>query len=227
MKILVIEDELSLQSQLVKQISAEGYSVSATDNAEEGLYLIEEYKFDLAIVDIGLPGMSGVELVEQLRTNGASNNKMPVIMLTARSSWKDKVTGLKAGADDYLAKPFQVEELLARIEAMLRRSGSYVKEEIIRGPYKIDLSTEEVFVNSESIKLTAYEYKLLNYFMRQPMKVVSKSLLMDYLYEEDIDRDPNVLEVLIARLRRKLDPDSVYKPLETLRGRGYRFVIKD
>lgn len=224
MKILIIEDDLHLQAQLEKDLSAEHYSTVATDNGEEGLFLAQEYDFDLAVIDIGLPGMSGSDVVKQLRFE---KNSLPILLLTARSSWRDKVQGLKAGADDYLAKPFQLEELLARIEAMLRRSGGYLNHDIERGPIRLDTQTQELFIHGQPQDLTAFEHKLLEYFMRNPMRIFSKTSLMEYLYEEDLDRDTNVLEVIIGRLRRKLDPQNSLKPIETLRGRGYRFTIKE
>jgi two-component system, OmpR family, response regulator PhoP len=224
MKILIIEDDLDLQTQLQKALSAEHYSSVVCSNGEEGLYLAEEYDFDLAIIDIGLPGMSGIEVTQTLRK---AKSPLPILLLTARSSWKDKVVGLKAGADDYLAKPFQLEELLARMEAMIRRSGGYLSNDLERGPLRLNLETQELFVQGIPMDLTAFEHKLLEYFMRNPMRIVSKTTLMDYLYEEDLDRDSNVLEVMIGRLRRKIDPDSSLKPIETLRGRGYRFTIKE
>jgi len=224
MKILIIEDDLHLQRQLTKDLVAENYDAVATDNGEEGLFLAQEFDFDLAVIDIGLPVMSGSDVVRLLRLE---KNNLPILLLTARSSWRDKVQGLKAGADDYLSKPFQLEELLARIEAMLRRSGGYLNNDLERGPIRLDTQTQELFVDSQPMALTAFEHKLLEYFMRSPMRIFSKATLMEYLYEEGVERDTNVLEVMIGRLRRKLDPDNSLKPIETLRGRGYRFTIKE
>jgi len=224
MKILIIEDDLHQQRQLTKDLAAENYDTVATDNGEEGLFLAQEFDFDLAVIDIGLPVMSGSDVVRLLRSE---KNNLPILLLTARSSWRDKVQGLKAGADDYLAKPFQLEELLARIEAMLRRSGGYLNNDLERGPIRLDTQTQELFVDSQPLALTAFEHKLLEYFMRSPMRIFSKTTLMEYLYEEGVERDTNVLEVMIGRLRRKLDPDNSLKPIETLRGRGYRFTIKE
>mgnify|MGYP000005105762 CR=1 FL=1 len=224
MKILIIEDDLHLQAQLVKDLKAENYATVATDNGEEGLFLAQEFDFDLAVIDIGLPGISGNDVVRLLRSE---KNSLPILLLTARSSWRDKVHGLKAGADDYLAKPFQLEELLARIEAMLRRSGGYLNHDLERGPIRLDTQTQELFIDDQPLALTAFEHKLLEYFMRHPMRILSKVTLMEYLYEEDLERDINILEVMVGRLRRKLDPDNSLKPIETLRGRGYRFTIKE
>jgi len=224
MKILIIEDDLHLQAQLAKDLKAEHYDTVSTDNGEEGLFLAQEYDFDLAVIDIGLPGISGSDVVRLLRSE---KNTLPILLLTARSSWRDKVEGLKAGADDYLAKPFQLEELLARIEAMLRRSGGYLNNDLERGPIRLDTQTQELFINEQAMALTAFEHKLLEHFMRHPMRIFSKTTLMEYLYEEDLERDTNILEVMIGRLRRKLDPENSLKPIETLRGRGYRFTIKE
>jgi len=160
-----------------------------------------------------------VDVVEALRRQ---DSKLPVIMLTARSSWKDKVMALKSGADDYLVKPFQPEELLARIEALLRRSGGYASANLRQGQIQLNVETGDVSVNGREINLTAFEYKLLHYFLLYPKRVSSKAVLADYLYDEETERDSNVIEVLIARLRQKLDPENTVKPIETLRGRGYR-----
>ncbi|OUS32390.1 DNA-binding response regulator [Gammaproteobacteria bacterium 45_16_T64] len=220
MKILIIEDDEVLLEQLKNKLKKANYQVDSSSSGEEGLYRAQEYPYDLAIVDIGLPRMSGIEVIQKLRQE---NYNKPILILTARSSWQDKVYGLKAGADDYLVKPFQFEELNARIEALLRRSGGYSNSKLSQGPYVLDMETQEVRANDTSITLTAFEYKLIQYFMLNPNKVTSKSTLSDYLYEEDIDRDSNVIEVLVARIRQKLDPDNTHKPIETLRGRGYRF----
>lgn len=220
MKILIIEDDEVLLEQLKNKLKKANYQVDSSNSGEEGLYRAQKYPYDLAIVDIGLPRMSGIEVIQKLRQE---NYNKPILILTARSSWQDKVYGLKAGADDYLVKPFQFEELNARIEALLRRSGGYSNSKLSQGPYVLDMETQEVRANDTSITLTAFEYKLIQYFMLNPNKVTSKSTLSDYLYEEDIDRDSNVIEVLVARIRQKLDPDNTHKPIETLRGRGYRF----
>ena len=221
MKLLLIEDDLSLISQLTKELERSGYAVDSSIDGQDGLYRAREFVYDLLIVDVGLPIMSGIEVIEQLRKDG---NTTPVLVLTARSSWQDKVYGLKAGADDYLVKPFQQEELEARVQALLRRVGGYTKSKLEQGPLSLDIDSQEVCLNDEAINLTAFEYKLLEYFMMHPNKVASKSTLADYLYDEDMDRDSNVIEVIVARLRHKIDPGNKWKPIETLRGRGYRFV---
>ncbi|WP_028299321.1 response regulator transcription factor [Oceanospirillum beijerinckii] len=223
MKILILEDDQALQRQLADTLLAENYEVDTRSDGDDGLFMAREYEYDLAIIDIGLPKISGIDVIKSLR---AENNTLPILILTARSSWKDKVHGLKAGADDYLVKPFEIEELLARLEALLRRASGYSSHVIQQGPIKLDTQTQELWVDDLEVDLTAFEYKLLEYFLRHPKRIVSKSALMDYLYDEESDRDVNVLEVLIGRLRRKLDPDNHIKPIETLRGRGYRFAIK-
>lgn len=223
MKVLIIEDDKELQRQLSDTLLSEGYEAESCSDGNEGLYLAREYEFDLAIVDIGLPDISGIDVIKSLR---AESNTLPVLILTARSGWRDKVQGLKAGADDYLVKPFEIEELLARVEALLRRASGYSNHLIQQGPIRLDTRTQELWVGEEEVDLTAFEYKLLDYFLRNPKRIVSKTTLMDYLYDEESDRDVNVLEVLVGRLRRKLDPENLIKPIETLRGRGYRFSVK-
>lgn len=223
MKLLLIEDDLTLQAQLQKTLSASGYQVDCSGDGEDGLYRLREYQYNLAIIDIGLPNLSGIELIKILR---AEKNAIPILILTARSSWKDKVIGLKAGSDDYLVKPFQVEELLARTEALLRRAGGYTNNELEHGPFCLNMKSEELWVGDDEIELTAFEHKLMEYFLLHTKQIITKTALMDYLYEDDIDRDTNVVEVLIGRLRRKIDPKNKLKPIETLRGRGYRFYIK-
>jgi two-component system response regulator PhoP len=181
-----------------------------------------EVPFDLGIIDLGLPKMSGMELVKALRDEG---KQFPVLILTARSSWQDKVEGLKAGADDYLVKPFHVEELLARINALLRRAAGWSKPALDCGPVSLDLSAQTVSVKGQGVDLTSYEYKVLEYLMLHAGELVSKADLTEHIYQQDFDRDSNVLEVFIGRLRKKLDPEGELKPIETVRGRGYRFAI--
>ena len=222
MKLLLVEDDEALVSQLTQELCTQGFSVDSSIDGEDGLYRAREFGYDLLIVDIGLPKLSGLDLVKQLR---AENYRQPILILTARSSWQDKVYGLKAGSDDYLVKPFQLEELVARVHALLRRAGGYANSRLSQGPIELELETQQVWLVGNEITLTAFEYKLLQYFMLHPNKVASKGLLADYLYSEDSERDSNVIEVLVARLRQKLDPENKLKPIETLRGRGYRFVL--
>lgn len=224
MRILIIEDETGIREQLARQLKAQDYMVDETGEGEEGLYFAQEYPIDLAIVDLGLPGMSGIEVIKKLRDQGGT---LPILILTARDRWQDKVNGLEAGADDYLVKPFQMEELLARIKALLRRASGQTKESIKCGPVELHLDSQQVRLNGQLLELTSFEYRLLEYLMRNHNKVISKDNLNDYLYPHDEDRDSNVIEVIMGRVRRKLDPDNTLKPIETLRGRGYRFTLCD
>ncbi len=222
MRILVIEDEQALRDQLCRQLQEQGYRVDASGDGHEGLYFAREYPLDLAVVDLGLPGMSGLELIRALRADGRD---LPILILTARSKWEEKVSGLEAGADDYLVKPFHMEELLARVKALLRRAAGTGRNELRFGNLLIDTAGQRVSLDGKTVVLTGYEYRLLEYLARRPGQVISKSELSDALYPHDDDRDSNVLEVMIGRLRRKLDPDGSRHPIETLRGRGYRLAL--
>jgi two-component system response regulator PhoP len=223
MRILIIEDEAPLRQQVVERLSAEGYTVDASGDGKEGLFLATEYPLDLAIIDLGRPGMPGLEIIGTLRSEG---HTLPILILTARGKWEEKVTGLEAGADDYLVKPFHMEELLARIKALLRRAGGNGVEALQFGPVTLDTGAQQVSLNDVPLELTAFEYRLLEYLARHRDKVIPKSELADYLYPHEEDRDSNVIEVLIGRVRRKIDPDNTMKPIETLRGRGYRFTLR-
>ncbi len=222
MRILLIEDEQALREQVQQRLQDEGYTVDASGDGNEGLYLASEYPVDLAVVDLGLPGMPGLELIRTLRENGRD---LPILILTARGKWEEKVTGLEAGADDYLVKPFHMEELLARVKALLRRAAGSGRDELIFGTLRLDTNGQQVSLEGSVVELTAYEYRLLEYLARHPGKVIPKSELADYLYPHDDDRDSNVIEVLIGRVRRKIDADNRLNPIETLRGRGYRFTL--
>jgi two-component system, OmpR family, response regulator PhoP len=222
MRLLLIEDDTALRQGLKRQLEAEGYRVDEAGDGAEGLFLAQEYPFDLAIVDLGLPKVNGLSIVQRLRSGGSA---MPMLILTARSSWQDKVTGLEAGADDYMTKPFEYPELAARVKALLRRSMKAVADVANFGPISIDLGAQAVKLNGEALELTAFEYRLLEFLARERARVVTKQELSDYLYPHGEDRDSNVLEVLIGRLRRKLDPDGTLAPIETVRGRGYRFTL--
>ena len=224
MRILVIEDEPQLREQVQRQLQADGYTVDVSGDGKDGLYLASEYPLDAAIVDLGLPGISGIEIIKQLRLLG---KHLPILILTARGRWQDKVEGLEAGADDYLVKPFQMEELQARLKALLRRVAGAANNVLSCGPLALDLTAQTVALHGSLIELTSFEYRLLEYLIKQRGKVVPKSELADYLYPHDEDRDSNVLEVLVGRLRRKLDPDGNLTPIETLRGRGYRFTLSE
>lgn len=223
MRILIIEDEPNLRTQLRSGLETHGYLIDDSGDGRDGLYLATEYPFDAAIVDLGLPGLSGIEIIKALRLQG---NTLPILILTARDRWQDKVEGLEAGGDDYLAKPFQMEELLARLKALLRRAAGRTGQTLQGGPISLDITTQKVLVHKQEVDLTAFEYRLLEHLMQQHGKVIPKSELADYLYPHDGDRDSNVLEVLLGRLRRKLDPEGTLQPIETLRGRGYRFTLQ-
>jgi two-component system response regulator PhoP len=222
MRALIIEDEIQLQQQIATQLEAENFVVDVTGNGKEGLFFATEYPVDIAIIDIGLPELSGIDIIKQLRKNAST---LPILILTARSRWQDKVEGLEAGADDYLVKPFQMEELLARINALLRRASNSISEQICYGSICVIPDSQQALLNNKPLELTEFEYKILEYLMRRHAKVIAKSELADYLYPHDEDRDSNVIEVITGRLRKKLDPDNSLKPIETIRGRGYCFNL--
>jgi two-component system, OmpR family, response regulator PhoP len=223
MRLLLIEDDAVLRLGLARQLEAEGYRVDQAADGEDGLFQAREYPVDLAIVDLGLPKMNGLAVVQQLRADGRT---IPILILTARGSWQDKVRGLESGADDYLVKPFEYPELAARVKALLRRSLKATSDVLTLGPIDIDFSAQVARLNGEVLELTTFEYRVLEFLVRERARVVSKQELADYLYPHDEDRDSNVLEVLIGRLRRKLDPEGTLAPIETLRGRGYRFTLQ-
>ena len=218
--ILVVEDEPNLSAQLKDRLNEEGFIVDLAADGEEGLYFGREYDYDAAVVDLGLPKLDGMDLIAELRRE---NRDFPVLVLTARGNWQDKVEGLEAGADDYLTKPFQTEELLARLNALMRRAAGYASPVIEQGGLKLDTAKNEVRVEDALVELTAYEYKVLEYLMLNPSRVVSKTELTDHLYEQDFDRDSNVIEVFVGRLRKKLTPVN---PIRTIRGQGYRFSME-
>ncbi len=221
MRILIVEDEATLREQLAAKFRQAGYVVDCAHDGKSGLYHGLEYPVDLAVIDLGLPDMTGMKVINQLRGRGKT---WPIIILTARSRWQEKVDGLDAGADDYLTKPFVFEELQARVSALIRRSAGHATPVLHNGTIALDSRTQDVFVNERRLELTAYEYRLLHYFMINIGKVLSKTELMDHLYDEDAERDSNVIEVFVGRLRKKLDPENRINPVETLRGRGYRLV---
>ncbi len=220
MRALVVEDEPRLSGQLKQALSANGYSVDCAFDGEEGLFNGSEYPYDIAIIDIGLPKLNGIELITRLRLK---KKQFPILVLTARGDWQDKVEGLEAGADDYLVKPFHIEELMARLNALVRRSAGLTTPILEIGPFRLNTATQEVCCSQIPLELTSYEYRVLEYMMLHPDKVVSKIELTEHIYDQDFDRDSNVIEVFIGRLRKKLDPHNRIKPINTLRGRGYRF----
>jgi two-component system response regulator PhoP len=215
-RILLVEDEAGLQAQLGARLRAEGYVLDGAVDGEEGLYFGREFVYDAAIIDLGLPKLGGIELIRRLR---AAGRRWPILVLTARGHWQDKVAGLEAGADDYLTKPFQMEELLARLNALVRRAAGFASPVLTCGPVELDMARKEVRLAGQTVELTAYEFKVLEYLMLNPGRVVSKTELTDHLYDQDFERDSNVIEVFVGRLRRKLDP---FNPIRTMRGQGYR-----
>lgn len=220
MRVLLVEDDSDLQTSLAEILREAGYAVDVSGDGIEGLFYGQEYPLDLAIIDLGLPGLPGLDLIRKLREQ---ERQFPILILTARADWQDKVEGLEAGADDYLVKPFHMEELLARINALIRRAAGVAQPVLEIGSVRLNTSTQEVTRDGEGLDLTAYEYKVLEYLMLNPDKVVSKVELTEHIYDQDFDRDSNVIEVFVGRLRKKLDPASQHSPIETLRGRGYRF----
>jgi len=219
MRLLLVEDDLALQSNLRQHLVGENYLVDVASDGEMGLFQASEYPYDAAIIDVGLPKIDGISLIKSLREQNIS---FPIIILTARDRWQDKVEGLDAGADDYLTKPFQSEELLARLNALIRRSAGQASPLISNGPLSLNTLSFQVQVNQEDINLSSSEYKLLEYLMLHLGEVKSKSVLTEHIYDQDFDLDSNVIEVFIRRLRKKLDPDSEHNFIETLRGQGYK-----
>lgn len=222
MRVLLIEDEPHLREQIGQHLRQHQLTVDMSADGEEGLFLGSEYPYDVAVIDLGLPKLSGIEVIKQLREQ---NITFPILILTARGRWQDKVEGLEAGADDYLVKPFHFEELLARLNALARRAAGWSNSTMRCGPVELNPASQQVTVNQSAIELTAFEYRLLHYLMLHAGDVISKTELTDHIYEQDQDRDSNVIEVFVKRLRNKLDPEKVLNPIETLRGRGYRLNL--
>lgn len=223
LRVALIEDDDDLRQRIADTLTVADWRVDPAADGNTGLYLLTEYACDVAIVDLGLPGLDGLEVIRKAR---AVKPRLPILILTARDRWQDKVEGLEAGADDYLTKPFHVEELQARLRALVRRSLQDGQERLDFGPLVIDTAANTVLLRGEPIGLTTFEYRLLLQLVRQAGRPLSKGALSDYLYEHDADRESNVIEVLIGRLRRKLDPDGSLGMIETLRGRGYRFALQ-
>jgi len=220
MRLLLVEDEEQLRLSLKADLVKAGYSVDATESGREGFFLGSEYPMDVGVIDLGLPDISGMELIKQLRS---ADKAFPILILTARDAWQDKVEGLEAGADDYLTKPFHTEELFARLNALLRRGHGQATPVISINGYSLNTAEQRLLHNEQEIVLTGHEYRVVEYLMSHQGQVISKTELTEHIYDQDFDRDSNVLEVFIGRLRKKLDPDGSHKPIETLRGRGYRF----
>jgi two-component system, OmpR family, response regulator PhoP len=220
MRLLIVEDENLLRQQLLQGLSRHGYIVDDAADGSAGLYQAREFSYDAAIIDLGLPKLDGISLVREIRKMG---KVFPILILTARGDWQEKVAGLDAGADDYVVKPVHLEEIQARLNALLRRAAGFASPVIESGPIRLDTGSKRVAVEGQNIDLTAYEYKMLEYLMLHPDQVVSKTELTEHLYAQDYDRDSNVLEVFVRRLRQKLDPKDTLHPIDTIRGQGYRF----
>jgi two-component system response regulator PhoP len=221
MRLLLVEDDGELRGQLRRLLQRSGYQVEVAEDGIEALYYLNEYEIDLAVIDLGLPKLDGIDLIHQIRDAGFG---FPVLILTARVGWKEKVKGLDAGADDYLTKPFQPEELSARINALMRRVSGFTQTRLVVGPISMDIKANTVYVQGQEVDLTTFEYKILEHFMMNPGRLTTRATLVDRLYADDEDKSSNVIEVIIARLRKKLDPESTYEIINTLRGRGYRFM---
>ncbi len=220
MRLLVVEDDPDLNRQLVAALQEAGYVVDSASDGEEGHFLGDTEPYDAVVLDLGLPEMDGVTVLEKWRRDGKA---MPVLILTARDRWSDKVAGFDAGADDYVAKPFFMEEVLARIRALLRRASGHASSEMECGPLRVDTRTSRVTVNGTAIKLTSLEYRLIEYLMHHQGRIISRTELVEHLYDQDFDRDSNTIEVFVGRLRRKLGKDMI----ETVRGLGYRLAAPE
>jgi two-component system OmpR family response regulator len=214
MRLLVVEDDPDLNRQLVTALSDAGYAVDSAADGEDGHHLGDSEPYDAIVLDLGLPKMDGISVLKSWRRNG---KMMPVLILTARDRWSDKVQGFDAGADDYVAKPFHMEEVLARIRALLRRSAGHATNELVCGPVTLDTRSSRVSVNGNPVRLTSHEYRLLAYLMHHNGRVVSRTELVEHLYDQDFDRDSNTIEVFVGRLRKKLGIDII----QTVRGLGY------
>jgi two-component system OmpR family response regulator len=215
MRLLVVEDDPDLNRQLVAALTDAGYAVDKAFDGEEGHYLGDSEPYDAVVLDLGLPKMDGISVLESWRRSGKDT---PVLILTARDRWSEKVQGFDAGADDYVAKPFHMEEVLARIRALLRRAAGHASSELVSGPVHLDTRTSRVTVDGNPIRLTSHEYRLLAYLMHHNGRVVSRTELVEHLYDQDFDRDSNTIEVFVGRLRKKLGIDAI----QTIRGLGYR-----
>jgi len=215
MRVLVVEDDENLNRQMVSALTEQGYAVDTALDGEEGHFLGESEPYDAIILDIGLPQMDGLSVLEAWRRGGKTT---PVLILTARDRWSDKVQGIDAGADDYVAKPFHMEEVLARIRALVRRAAGHASNELVAGPVRLDLKGSRVTVEGNPVRLTSHEYKVLEYLMHHRGKTISRTELTEHLYDQDFDRDSNTIEVFVGRLRKKLGVDLI----ETVRGLGYR-----
>ena len=222
MRILIVEDDRTLRQQIAAHFQGEGYVVETAADGTEGAYMATEYPLDLAVLDLGLPGGSGQDIIRKIRKAGKT---YPILVLTARDGWQSKVETLEAGADDYLMKPFHREELLARARALMRRASGWGSSQLTSGPVVLDTAAKSVTLNDAPVDLTAYEYRVLEYLLLHAGELVSKTTLTEHLYAEDEERDSNVIEVFIRRLRMKLDPEGTLNPITTQRGAGYRWAL--
>lgn len=217
MRVLVVEDEPKLSAQLVDALSAAGYAVDSADNGRDAHFIGDVEPLDAVVLDLGLPLMDGLTVLKKWRAAGRT---MPVLILTARDNWHEKVAGIDAGADDYLTKPFHMEELLARLRALIRRARGHASAELVCGPVLLDTRGGRVTVDGQAVSLTSHELRVLEYLMHHQGEVVSRSELTEHIYAQDFDRDSNTIEVFIGRLRKKLPPGLI----ETVRGLGYRLA---
>ncbi|MDE2363146.1 MAG: response regulator transcription factor [Hyphomicrobiales bacterium] len=220
MRLLVVEDDKDLNRQLVQALGQAGYAVDKAFDGEEGRFLGETEPYDAIVLDIGLPKLDGVAVLEAWRKSGKT---MPVLILTARDSWSEKVKGFDAGADDYVTKPFHMEEVLARLRALTRRATGHATAEIVCGPVRLDTKAGRVMVEGVAVKLTSHEYRLLAYLMHHTGRIVSRTEIVEHLYDQDFDRDSNTVEVFVGRLRKKLGVDVI----QTVRGLGYMIAPPD
>ena len=220
MRLLVVEDDKDLAAQLRRALTDAGYAVDLAQDGEEGHFLGDTESYDAVVLDLGLPILDGITVLRRWREDGRN---MPVLILTARDRWSDKVSGIDAGADDYLAKPFHMEEMLARLRALLRRAAGHASNEIQCGPLRLDIAAAKVSLDGQAVSLTALEFRLLSYLMHHQGKVISRTELVEHLYEQDFDKDSNTIEVFIGRLRRKTKADLIV----TVRGLGYRLTAGD
>lgn len=221
MRVLIVEDDVELGASLKQLMEDQGYACDLADNGEDGLFCASEYAIDIAIVDIGLPRKTGIEIIQALRDEGKT---FPIMLLTARDSWQDKVNGLESGADDYLTKPFHSEELMARVNALLRRSVGKASTQLRFGPVCLDTSSKVFTIAQEPIELTSYEYRVLECLMYNAGEVLSKTYLSEHVYDEEMENDSNVIEVFIGRLRKKIKAVYDGELIATVRGQGYRFI---
>jgi len=218
MRVLVVEDDNQVMQQMVGALSNHGYAVDAAEDGSKAWFLGDTEEYDAVVLDLGLPELDGLSVLNRWRQAG---NRVPVLVLTARDTWRDKVRGLRTGADDYMAKPFEMEEMLARVEALIRRSAGHASPVIESGPLSLDPATRQVTLNGDRLELTTLEYRMLAYMIHHEGVVLSKSVLIEHIYGQDFDRDSNVIEVLINRLRKKVGADFI----KTHRGQGYQLTV--